>query len=99
MKKFSEVDLNFVKNYLRIEEDWEEDNAELELFINAGKAYICEISGEDNAYLDNIEFSTIILLMLVNDWYTNKSININSNNLKINPLFDRMLDRLRGYKL
>ena len=46
-----------------------------------------------------MEFSVIVLLMLINDWYTNKGINLNGTNLKVNPLFDRMLDRLREYKL
>lgn len=97
--KFSEIDLNFVKEYLRIEADWTEDDAELELFIQAGKAYIYEISNADDEYLDEMEFSVIVLLMLINDWYTNKGVNLNGTNLKVNPLFDRMLDRLREYKL
>ena len=97
--KFSEVDLNFVKEYLRIEQDWNEDDTELELFINAGKSYIYEISNADDEYLDEMEFSVIVLLMLINDWYTNKGINLYGTNLKVNPLFDRMLDRLREYKL
>ena len=28
---FSEIDLSFIKKYLRIEEDWTEDDVELEL--------------------------------------------------------------------
>ncbi|QPJ86725.1 phage gp6-like head-tail connector protein (plasmid) [Sarcina sp. JB2] len=97
--KFSEVDLDFVKEYLRIEQDWTEDDTELELFIQAGKAYIYEISNADDDYLDTQDFAVVVLMMLINDWYTNKGVNLNGSNLKVNPLFDRMLDRLRGYKL
>lgn len=97
--KFSEVDLDFVKEYLRIEQDWTEDDTELELFINAGKSYIYEISCKDDDYLDTQDFAVVVLMMLINDWYTNKIVVTTGTNVKVNPLFDRMLDRLRGYKL
>ena len=68
----SQIDLAFLKNYLRIDHDL--DDVELSLYLSASKSYIQNYTGYDEFDMDeHIEFS-IPILMLCSHFYENKSI-------------------------
>lgn len=95
--KFSDIDLEFVKQYLRV--DFEDDDIELTLYLEAGKTYVLEHSGKTVQQLDNIKYSVICLLKLVHDFYEQKGAVLNGVNLKSDPVLEMMMSKLRDYTL
>ena len=51
---FSEIDINFVKKYLRIEEDWTEDDMELQMYLEVAKQQMRDWTGLTDDELDEI---------------------------------------------
>lgn len=96
--KFSNVDLYFVKSYLRIDEDFTDDDYELQLFIDVAKSWVQEHTGMEAEELDEIGYSTIIVLKYIADFYTDRGIKY-SNKFQIDPVTNMLLDQIRTYNL
>lgn len=76
---FSEIDLSFIKKYLRIEEDWTEDDVELELYLEVAKQQMREWTGLDDDGLDEINhIANIAVLKLVSNFYQVKSTTVDA---------------------
>jgi hypothetical protein len=71
--KFSNIDLAFVKNFLRIESDFTEDDIELQLLIDAARSFISENTQMPAEELDNAKQVNILFLKTVSDLYHNRS--------------------------
>ncbi|MGL5620781.1 head-tail connector protein [Cetobacterium sp.] len=74
--KVSQIDFNFVSQYLNLFID-EGDLAlrlEIEGYISAAKSYAKEYSGLTLEQLDEKEYMTFPILVLVADMYENKSM-------------------------
>jgi len=95
--KITNLDLDFVKNYLRI--DHTEDDALLLLMIDSAKNFI-------QSYL-NIKFSemeeipdefTIAALALIAHWYENREIQTNVQG-ELKYIFSGILDMYRNWNV
>lgn len=91
-----DIDLEFVKNYLRIEQEFEDDDMEVEIFMQVAKDYIINICG-----LTKDEFlgaNTLIpaYLILVAEMYEYRSALVQSNT-KANPLIQRYINSSRKF--
>ncbi|MFD2681211.1 head-tail connector protein [Bacillus seohaeanensis] len=64
--------LNEVKQYLRIEEDWVEEDTQLNSLITAAKAYIKNATGVKVDELNDLH--KLAVCMLVVHWYENREI-------------------------
>lgn len=90
------IDLEFVKNYLRIEQEFEDDDMEIEIFMQVAKDYIINVCG-----LTEEEFlsaNTLIpaYLILVSEMYENRSSMVQTNT-KANPLIQRYINTIRKF--
>ena len=89
-KKIKDMTLEFVKNYLRIEEDFIEDDAEITLYMSASAAYLMKKWKMNNEAFNNSTILVIPFLMLISEFYSTKSVNIQANS-KVNPILDRFI--------
>jgi hypothetical protein len=100
MKTFSQIDIDFVKEYLHI--DWAEDDIQLEVFLDSAKDYVKSIPEEFEtvedltAYLDAKKISVIILLKVVSDFYSNRAA---TTKVEYDPLYQDMIKQIRGYTI
>ena len=96
MFKIKDIDLDFIKHYLRIEEEFEEDDNELEIFLYIAKEYLKEICGlTEEQYL---QANTLVpaLLILVSEMYEYRSALVASNT-KANYLIQRYINTHRKF--
>lgn len=94
--KFSDIDLDFCKDYLRI--DYEDDDVELNLYLISAKAYVCEHSEKSVGELDNIAYAPICVIKLVADMYSNKNATV-GNSVKQDLFFEMLMNKIRSYNL
>lgn len=64
--------LTYIKQYLRIEQDWTEDDSVLSSLIIAAKNYIKNATGID--IVETNELHKLALSLLVIHWYENREI-------------------------
>ena len=93
--KITELDLDTVKNYLRI--DHNEDDSLLSLMIDAAKSYIQSYLNKKFDEFEEIpdEF-TIACLALIAHWYENREIQTNMSN-ELSYIFSGILDMYRDW--
>lgn len=96
--KFSTVDVDFVKKYLRIDEEFSDDDLEIQIFIESSKAWILEHTGKTEQDLDEISYSTILLLKYTSDFYIDRTVK-STNKMTIDPVVQMLLDKIRDYNL
>lgn len=94
--KLDNINLDFVKNYLRIDEDFTEDDKELELYMLSARSYIenylnCNLSDFEGI---NPELN-IAFLMLINHFYENKTAV--ANNSRLDFFFRQILTMHRNF--
>lgn len=79
--KVSDITVNDIVEYCRISEPSTADNAFLEQAIEAAKAYIRSYTGLDNDRIDEHEDFVIVVYVLVQDMYDNRSLYTESKSL------------------
>ena len=79
--KVSEMTVNDIVEYCRIAEPSTADNAFLEQAIEAAKAYIRSYTGLNNDRIDEHEDFVIVVYVLVQDMYDNRSLYTDSKSL------------------
>lgn len=90
--KLSEVDLTIVKEYLR--QDSDEDDRLITAIIEASKSYICNYTGQSIEQLEEHEDVTVAVLVLIAEFYDNRTINVNDRlNLRMNTMLEGLLGR------
>ena len=90
--KLSELDLPLVKEYLR--QDGDEDDRLILAIIEASKSYIRNYIGQSQEQLEEHEDITIVVLVLVAEFYDNRTINVNDRlNLRLNTMLEGLLGR------
>lgn len=90
--KLSELDLPLVKEYLR--QDGDEDDRLITAIIDASKSYICNYTGQSIEQLEEHEDITIAVLVLIAEFYDNRTINVNDRlNLRMNSMLESLLGR------
>lgn len=90
--KLSELDLSLVKGYLR--QDGDEDDRLIIAIIEASKSYICNYTGQSIEQLEEHEDVTVAVLVLIAEFYDNRTINVNDRlNLRMNTMLEGLLGR------
>lgn len=90
--KLSEVDVTFVKEYLR--QDNEDDDKLIQLLLDASKNYVVNYTGLPLEQLEQHEDVCIAVLVLVAEFYDNRTISINDKlNLRVNTMLESLLGR------
>lgn len=86
--KFSEVTIQELKNYIRIEHD-DEDGLLLAM-LQGGRAHVRAYTGLTDEQLDTKDDVTIALMVLCSDMYENRITTIQGNS-KANEVFKSIL--------
>lgn len=76
--KISEIDLKKIKQYLRIEPSFTEDDEMLTMIYHAAKEYIKSYSNMTDIEIDKYEPFTVACMMLIADFYEVRQVNINT---------------------
>lgn len=86
--KVSEITVENIANYLRLSEISEEDNKNIELFLNIAKNYIENYTGipqrsedEESETLDTYSDFVIVVYVLCQDMYDNRCMYIDGKNI------------------
>lgn len=79
--KVSEMTVSDIVEYCRIEEPSPADNTFISQAIEAAKAYIRSYTGLDNASIDEHEDFVIVVYVLTQDMYDNRSLYTDSKSL------------------
>lgn len=90
--KLSEIDVPFVKEYLR--QDGDEDDRLIGAILEGAKDYIVKYTGQSLEQLEESEDLTIAVLVLVAELYDNRTISVNERiNLRINSMLESLIGR------
>ena len=90
--KLSEIDVPFVKEYLR--QDSDEDDKLIAAILEGAKDYIVKYTGQSLEQLEESEDLTIAVLVLVAEFYDNRTINVNDRlNLRVNSMVESLIGR------
>ena len=81
IKKVSDITISDLADYLRIEELTDEETQTLGNLLEVAKAYIEHYTGRMEAELDSYSDFVIVVFVLVQDMYDNRTMYVNSNNL------------------
>lgn len=96
--RFSTITIDECKRHMRIEEDFEEDDDDIEMYLSSAKALILENSGMDIKMLDEFAFYSVnLVLYIVSDLYHHREVT--SSSVKFNPMFKLMMDKVRVFNL
>ena len=90
------IDLDFIKNYLRIEQEFKDDDLEIEIFMQVAKDYLQKVCGlTEDEFLDA---NTLIpaYLILVAEMYEYRSAMVQTNT-KANPLIQIYINSSRKF--
>lgn len=88
MAKVSDITIDDIKSYAKIEYD--DDDSMLQIILDAVKSYIRGHTGLTDEVIDTKEDITIALFILVNEMYENRQYTIQSSN--INPVISQILN-------
>lgn len=89
----SNISVEFVKKYLRIEHDL--DDIELHIYLESAKSYIQNYTSMTIEELDNHKEVIICVLMLCSHFYENKSLIVDKNTE--DSIFNNILSLHRGW--
>ncbi len=90
--KLSEIDVPFVKEYLR--QDGDEDDRLIGAILEGAKDYIVKYTGQSLEQLEESEDLVIAVLVLCAEFYDNRTISVNERiNLRINSVLESLIGR------
>ena len=90
--KLSEIDVPFVKEYLR--QDGDEDDKLIGAILEGAKDYITKYTGQSLEQLEDSEDLTIAVLVLIAEFYDNRTISVNDRiNLRVNMMLESLIGR------
>lgn len=88
MKKVSEITIEDIANYLRLAEIDDADKKQIELYLDIAKNYISNYTGikitsdnKEEETLDDYSDFIIVIFILCNDMYDNRSYYVDNKNL------------------
>ena len=90
--KLSEIDVPFVKGYLR--QDGDEDDKLIGAILEGAKDYIVKYTGQSLEQLEESEDLTIAVLVLITGFYDNRTISVNDRiTLRVNMMLESLMGR------
>lgn len=96
MYNIKDIDLEFIKNYLRIEQDFTDDDEELETFMMVAKEYLKQVCGLTEDEFLNVNTLIPAYLILISEQYEYRSAMVQTNT-KANPLIQRYINSSRKF--
>lgn len=81
IKKVSEITYQDLASYLRLSEVSEEDQNTLNNLLNISKAFIQGYTGHTQEELDNYKDFIIVVMVLVQDMWDNRTYYVDNSNL------------------
>lgn len=81
ISKVSDIKVEDIADYLRIDELTEADKQTLNNLLGIAKTYIERYTGRSEQELDNYQDFVIVVLVLVQDMYDNRTMYVDSTNL------------------
>lgn len=81
LQKISDISVEDLADYLRIDELTADESATLETMLEAAKAYIMHYTGRTLEELDNYADIVIVALVLIEDMYDNRTMYVDSGNV------------------
>ena len=79
--KVSEITMVDVANYIRLVETTQDDLNTLNNLLNVAKAFISNYTGRTEAELDNYQDFVIVVLILCQDMWDNRTLYVDKTNL------------------
>ncbi len=79
--KVSEIEVSDVADYIRLVEPTSSDNNTLQTLINVAKSFISDYTGRTEAELDNYPDFVIVVLILCQDMFDNRTLYVDKLNL------------------
>lgn len=79
--KVSEVTAQDVAEYMRLVEVTEDDLTQINRLMNIAKAFMSNYTGRSVEELDNYQDFVIVLLVLCQDMWDNRTLYVDKNNL------------------
>lgn len=79
--KVSEITYQDIADYLRIEELTADDTNTLNNSLGVAKAYIMQYTGRTEEELDNYQDFVIVVFVLCQDMFDNRSLYVDTSNL------------------
>ena len=79
--KISDITYEDIANYIRLSEVSEDDENYLTTLINISKDYILKYTGIEEENLDNYTDLIIVVFVLCQDMYDNRSMYVDNSNL------------------
>lgn len=89
--KINEITLDYIKNYLRIDDFTEDDNSIQNIMMPAILAYIKSETGLDDDGINTKDDLTIAYMILAKEMYDNRNFTVQND--KINPIVSNILGR------
>ncbi|MEH7668956.1 head-tail connector protein [Bacillus sp. JJ689] len=96
LTKFSEFDVAFAKQYMRIEQDVNEDDFEIQFFIEAAKEFVLTHSQRPIEDLDKSNLASALVAKMVSDLFHNRQVEGKDG---FDIVFNNYLKLLRTYNI
>ncbi|SFE87979.1 head-tail connector protein [Peptostreptococcus sp. D1] len=90
------MDLDFVKNYLRVDND--EDDSLINHLIKSANAYMRGAIDEYDSKMEVEAFklmAQLVMLTIISEWYDNRLFTKNSNYDKVSKIVTSMIQQLQ----
>lgn len=82
ISKISDITANDCAEYIRIDETMSQDETNLlTTLLDVAKKFVCEYTGRTPAEADTFEDMVIVVLILVQDMYDNRTLYVEKDNL------------------
>ena len=95
---FSQLTVDFVKDYLKI--DYDDDDNELQLYLVAAQSFVFNQLNVDLEVIDSKPDIIIVTLMLIAHFYENKKITVSgarTNNQQLDFIFEQIMLQYREW--
>ena len=79
--KVSDITYEDIATYIRLSEVTEDDENTLNALLNVSKEFICNYTGKAADELDNYQDFIIVVFILCQDMYDNRSLYVDKTNL------------------
>lgn len=81
--KVSEIDVEYLVDYLKLDDPDDEDLKFVQTCLDAAKSYIRGQTGLDDEKIDTHEDMTIAVMVLVQDMYDNRRYYVDNKNVNL----------------
>lgn len=88
-RKVSEIDLDYLVDYLKLDDPDDDDRKFIQTCLDAARSYVRSQTSLDDERIDTYEDITIAVLVLVQDMYDNRRMYVDKTN--VNKVVDTII--------